>query len=259
MRELFLALLAPVVLIGSFARADDKPAADKAKAEQAKARAILEASIKAHGGEAALGKFVAAYGKMAANDFVDDKKIPHTMELYIEGCDKMRLVTCDGNDKKPKSIEVVNAQECWYKEGNKPPEDMSVQLQAERESVYMNWVTMLVPLLKPDFRLTPLKEITVAGRKAEGILIAHPEHRPLKFYFDKETHLLVKCMRFLKKSESEHEGTEETIWSDFQEVQGTKQAMKASILWDGVEVSDATTTELKFYEKPLDEKLFARP
>ena len=100
---------------------------------------------------------------------------------------------------------------------------------------------------------------TVAGRKAEGILIAHDKHRPLRFYFDKATHLLVKCERTLKKSESENEGTEETVWSDFREIQGTKQAMKASILWDGVEVSDAKTTELKFYEKSLDAKLFARP
>ena len=104
-----------------------------------------------------------------------------------------------------------------------------------------------------------MKEITVAGHKAEGVLFAHDKHRPLKFYFDKETHLLVKSERALTKSESETEGTEETVWSDFQEIQGTKQSMKASVLWDGVEVSDAKTTELKLYEKPLDEKLFTKP
>jgi hypothetical protein len=239
--------------------ASDRAAADRAAADQAKARAILEKSIQAHGGEAVLGKFVAAYGKMAANDFVDDQKIPHVFELYIQGDDKMRLVTYDGNEKKSKSIEVVNGQECWYKEGDNPTVDIGDQLQAERESVYVNWATMLVPLLKPEFRLAPLKEIAVTGRKAEGIRITHDKHRPLKFYFDKETHFLVKAERALKKGESEHEGTEETIWSDFQVVQGTRQAMKASILWDGVEVSDAKTTELKLYEKPLDEKLFARP
>jgi hypothetical protein len=137
--------------------------------------------------------------------------------------------------------------------------DVGDQLDAEKETVYINWATMLVPLLKPGFRLTTVKEISVAGRPAEGILIRHDKHRPLKFYFDKQTHVLVECERTLRKEESENEGTEQTVWSDFQVIQGTKQAMMASVLWDGVEVSDAKTTELKFYDKPLDEKLFARP
>jgi len=34
--------------------------------------------------------------------------------------------------------------------------------------------------------------------------------------------------------------------------------MKASVRWDGVEVSDARRRN-EIYEKPLDEKLFAQP
>ncbi len=260
----FSVLLVLLSLLASTARAGDKAATDKAPSEnaaagQAKARAILEKAILAHGGEAVLGKFVAAYCKVAANDFSDDKKIPHGFEMYIEGDEKMRLLTFEAQEKKPISIEVINGQEGWLKEGDEPAADVSDQLESERETVYINWATMLVPLRKPGFRLSTLKEISVDGHKAEGILISHDKHRPLKFYFDKESHLLVKCERMLKKSESENEGTEETVWSDFQEIQGTKQAMKASILWDGVEVSEAKTTELKFYEKSLDEKLFAKP
>lgn len=118
---------------------------------------------------------------------------------------------------------------------------------------------MLVPLLKEGFQLSTLKDTKVDGRPAEGILITHEKHRPLRYFFDKETHLLVKSERTLSKSESENEGIEETIWSDYRTIQGTKQAMKASVRWDGVEVSEAKTTELKLYEKPLDEKLFAQP
>jgi|SRR5208282_3696839 len=254
MTKTISALSVLVLLLASIAAA-----ADQTTAGQAKARAILEQSIKAHGGEAVLGKYVAAYCKVAANDLSDDKKIPHGFEMYIQGDDKIRLSTFEGKQTRPKTIEVINGREGWLKEGDLPPVDIGDQVESERETIYINWATMLVPLRKQGFRLSTVKDITVAGRKAEGILIAHDKHRPLKFYFDKETHLLVKCERTLKKSESENEGTEETVWSDFQEIQGTRQAMKASILWDGVEVSEATTTELKFYEKPLNEKLFAKP
>lgn len=250
----FSALLLLLSLLASTVTADDHPAADRAKA-----RDILEKAIKAHGGEAALGKFVAAYCKVAANDFSDDKKIPHDFEMYIQGEEKMRLLSFETKGKTPKSIEVVNGEESWLKEDDEPVVDISDQLESEKETIYVNWATMLVPLRSAKFRLSTLKDITVADRKAEGILIARDKHRPLRFYFDKESHLLVKCERTLKKGESENEGTEETVWSDFREIQGTRQAMKASILWDGVEVSEAKTTELKFFEKPLDEKLFAKP
>ena len=124
--------------------ADSSPA-ESSPADQAKARAIVEAAIKAHGGEAVLGKFVGGYCKVETNDFSDDKKIPRTFEMYIQGDDKMRLISYEppenkdkkDADKKSKVIEVVNGKEGWYKTDDEPAVDIGDELEAEaRERVH---------------------------------------------------------------------------------------------------------------------------
>ncbi len=206
-----------------------------------------------------LSKFVATYVKGTEDDLLDGKKSSDNIEPYIRGEERMRFVSADSHDEKNKFIVVVNGREAWSKYNDQPASDISDTLDSWREAVYSEWATMLVPLLHDEFRLSILDEITVAGHKAEGIRIAHDKHGPLKFYFDKDTHLLVKRQRTRKKLGAVYEGTEETVWSDFHEVQGTKQAMKDLVLFDGVAASQGETTELKFFEKPLDEKLFAKP
>jgi hypothetical protein len=42
-------------------------------------------------------------------------------------------------------------------------------------------------------------------------------------------------------------------------VQGTKQAFKVVQSWNGTKTSDLQITEMKLYDKPLDEKLFSKP
>jgi hypothetical protein len=252
---LFSAML---LLVAPIARGDDK--AQVAADEQAKAVKILDQGIKAHGGEAALGKFVACSFKMHGNEFVDDKKVPKNVELYAQGVDKMRSIILDEAGKKPTYIEVINGQEGWVKEGNQEAEELPESTVAsESDEVYLNWATMLVPLKKPGVQLSTVKDETVAGRKAAGILVKAEKHRPFKFYFDAQTHLLVMCEMVSKRDESQDDVVVRLIWSDFQDAQGTKQPMKLSELWDGVEISDGRITELKFYEKPLDAKLFEKP
>jgi hypothetical protein len=47
--------------------------------------------------------------------------------------------------------------------------------------------------------------------------------------------------------------------SDYRTVQDMQQPYKVQTRWDGVKVSDLEVQEIKLYEKPLDEKLFAKP
>jgi hypothetical protein len=69
----------------------------------------------------------------------------------------------------------------------------------------------------------------------------------------------VKYERPFKNAEAGKELVEETVYSDFRTVQGTKQAFKFTTFWDGVKVSEMTTTEFHLYEKPLDEDVFSKP
>jgi hypothetical protein len=228
--------------------------------DQADAKAILDLGIKAHGGEAALGKFVAMYFKVKGTAYDEDKKkTPLSYEWFIQGDDEEQTVSLD-EDNKITEVEVVNGKEGWVKEGDQATENLSgEQLESRREIIYLNWATMLVPSKTEGFRLSLLDETTVAGRKAVGILVSHDQHGPLKLYFDKETHLLVKYERKFKNVEVGKEFKEECVYSDYKDVQETKQPVKIEVSWNGMKLCDLQISEIKLYEKPLDDKLFVKP
>jgi len=242
-RSVILALV-----FGGAVRADD----------QADAKAILEQVIKAHGGEAALAKPVGFYFKVKGT--IDgDMKTPVSFEWFFQGDDKQRTVAYD-EDKKIVEIEVINGKEGWVKEGEQATEKLSdEQLASRREIIYLNWITMFVPLEGKEFRLSPLDEIDVGGRKAVGILVKHQKHDPVKLYFDKESHLLVEYRRKFKNVEANKDFDELCLFGDYRTVQDTKQPFKVEVSYDGAKVSELQVQEVKLFEKPLDDKLFSKP
>jgi len=227
--------------------------------DQADARAIVDEAIKASGGEAALGKFVAAYFKVKGTGFDADQKIPVSFEWFMQGKDKLRTLLYDDQNKLTE-IEVVNGKEGWVKDDNQTTERLSdEQVAARQELVYVTWATTFVPLKDQEFRLSLLEDTSVAGRKAVGILVTHDKHAPLKVYFDAETHLMVKYQHKIKNAEVGKEFDEECVYSDYRPVQEMKQPFRVVTFWDGVKMTDLTVAEQKYYEKPLDEKLFVKP
>ncbi len=249
MRRTLLAAAVLAIAMSRFARAD----------EQADARAILEAAIKAQGSADAVGKFTGIYFKAKGKDLEDDKWVPILYESYMQGNNKMRTVNYDAQNKV-ESIDVLNGKEGWTKEKDKATESLNdEQIKQRLEMNYLSWATMLVPLRAQEYRLFLLNEIDVAGKKAEGILIHRDGHEPVKLYFDKETHLLVKYEFHYKNADVGQEVDETCVFSDFKTVQDVKQPMKIEQSWDGAKIAELEITEMKFNEKPLDNKLFAKP
>jgi hypothetical protein len=247
-KTFFVTAILAVSLVG-FAIADD----------QADAKAILDAGIKAQGGEALLSKFTAVHSKTKGNWHDGDKKIPVSYESFYDGSDKCRLLSFD-EDNKLTSIEVADGKEAWKKDGDQETETLSGEkLESLRENNYVNWVTMLFPLGAKEFHLSVLDETDVGGRKAVGILVKHEQHDPVRLYFDKETHLFVKLQRKYKNLDDGKVYDVECIVSDYRSVQDTKQPFKMEVLWDKETVFDVVMTEIKLSEKPLDEKLFSKP
>ncbi len=249
MSRLLIAFMALTLALVHVARADD--AAD--------ARAILDQAIKSAGGEAALGKFVAMYYKVKGTEFDGDMKTPISFEWFVQGDNKETSISYDENDKVT-DVQVVNGKEGWTKDASRMTEPMTKeQIEYQQEMIYLNWATMFVPLKAKDFRLSPVGETDVAGRKAVGILVSHDKHGPLKLYFDKETHLLAKYGRKFKDPDSGKELSEERVFSDYRTAQDTKQPFKGETFWDGVKANEFRIVEMKLYDKPLDEKLFSKP
>jgi hypothetical protein len=233
--------------------------ASAAAEDHAGARAILDKAIAAHGGEAALSKIAASRAKFKGTGYQGNEKMPVSYEWAFQGLDKMRTVSLDENGK-PNEIEVLNGAEGWCKEGGKPAEAISeAQRKSRSELIYVDWISYLTPLKGTEFRLTTLPEITVAGHKASGVLVHHPKHDDVKLYFDNDTHMLVKYDRRFDNVDAGKVFDEETTYSEFREVNGTKQAFKIATYWDGTKVCDGSFESIELFDKPLDDKLFAKP
>jgi hypothetical protein len=249
MYKCLLASLSLTLLLNNLAAADG----------QADARAILDKAIAAHGGEAALSKIVASRVKLKGTSYDGTEKSPLSPEWTAQGLDKMRAVSFDDKGN-PDTIEVVNGKEGWIKEAGHDTDAMSeAQLKSRGEMIYVDWITWLAPLKGQEYKLSPLPEKTIADRKAVGILVHHGKHDDIKLYFDRESHILVSYERRFDNVDAGTVVDEHTIYSDYRTVHGTKQPFKMETYWGGVMSSEATATSFELFDKPLDDKLFAKP
>jgi hypothetical protein len=131
------------------------------------------------------------------------------------------------------------------------------QVETQREELYEEWVTCLVPLKDKMFTLSALKEIMVDQRPAVGIRVKSQGHRDISIYFDNETALPVKIESQAKDDQGK-QWKQESFPKDYQTIEGTQYPMKVRILKDGQLYLEAKVADLKFLDK-LDEKLLKKP
>jgi hypothetical protein len=117
---------------------------------------------------------------------------------------------------------------------------------------------MLTPLKHKDLTLSSLGEIKINDRAALGIKIAKKDHPDLDLYFDKESHLPVKCGLRIKEPETEKEATYEWLFSGFKEVAGVKHTMQVVLNRDGKKRLGMEISEVK-PEENVEETVFAKP
>ena len=227
--------------------------------DSADVTAILDAAIAAKGGEARLSKIVGTWVKFKRTRYNGDVKTTGYVETFSQGGERERTALLD-SDYKVNEIIVFNGKQAFVKFGEQAAMELSgEQLAVFRESAYRNWVTLLVPLKAREFRLSAIDDASVHGRSAVGVLVSHDKHDPLKLYFDKETHLLVKQQYMWRNPAKGEDADSEWIYSDFQNVKGMKASFKGEVFLDGLKVGDGTVIERELYDKPLDENLFAKP
>jgi hypothetical protein len=104
-----------------------------------------------------------------------------------------------------------------------------------------------------------LPEAKVGDRAAVGVKVSSAGHRDVDLYFDKMSGLLVKSETRVKAEEMDgKEVSQETVFTEFKEIDGAKVATKFVIKRDGKPYVEAELTDLKPAAK-LDDKLFAKP
>lgn len=245
------ALVGVLFVLTALGRADDNDTI----------KALLDKGIKAMGGEDKIAKYPGLMVKGGGKFYEGDKPVPYTGTWYTQGLDKSRTTTAVDFGKGVKSVEVtvLNGTKGWVKSTGEDTRDLDKDGFAdERDNLYLNYVTSVLPLKGKDFKLTLLPEIKVNNKAAPGILVAQKGRRDIKLYFDKDTGLLVRAERKVRDPDTKKDVTEEVLYSDYKDVDGIKIAMKYATKWDGKNRADAEMTEAKVFEK-VDEKLFEKP
>jgi len=226
--------------------------------DSAAARALIDKGLEAQGGEAKLAKLPAVTAKHKGTFHGLGEKAAFTGEHAMDGPDRQRFIMdlrVDG--EKLRIIQVLNGSKAWIRTNDDTVDVEDDDLAEAKEEAYSDWITTLLPLKDKAFKLSPLGEIMVGKRPALGVKVSSKGHRDNKLYFDKQTGLLVKTVTRVKDDTGE-ELTEETFLSDYQDVQGTRQAAKITVERDGELYLESEITEYRLAPR-LDDSVFARP
>ena len=245
MRQMLAILGAGVlaVLLTASSRADD--------ADQA--RAIIDKAIKAMGGEEKLAKFNSHTWKTKGTYYGMGDGVPYTANYAVQWPDKFRF------EVEGFMIQVLDGDKGWVQTMGDTREYNKEEMDQQKEDRYAGWVTQVLPLKDKSFQLSLLGETKVADKPAVGVKVSHKDHQDVNLFFDKETGLLVKSEHKTKaQEEGNKEVNQESLYTDYQEVEGVKVPMKINMLRDGKKFVESETVEIKPVEKH-DEKTFTKP
>src|SRR5262249_34314589 len=207
-RHVCTALALGVLLAtGSFGRAD----------EQTEALKIVDAAIQAAGGAAKLDKLKTVTLKGKGMVHAPNEEGTFTVEGTVRGLDRFRLdLDVNINDGMQKLLIVFNSDKGWGKFGDRT-EDLPAEaiplVKAELHAIRM--AQMLTPLKDKGIKLSPRGEMKSAGRAGVGIKIVKKALPDVDLYFEKKTHLPMKCELRVKERNAAQEALHEWSFSDF--------------------------------------------
>jgi hypothetical protein len=226
----------------------------------AETKALLERALEAAGGEATLARLPASIVKGRTTVHTEDGPMQVIGQLFSQGATLSRNVTESEKDgKKIREVVVLNRDKGWRKVDNEATEDLEKDaLRDEQEMAYAGWVASLAPLKGKNFKLSLLGESKVGDRPVVGLEVKQAGQPTIKLFFDKKDSMLLKLERRARSADTGKEVTEELLFSDYKQVQGTQQPMTIKTREDGKLVEEFRCTEIKLLEK-LDDKLFQKP
>ncbi len=221
-----------VVLAGA-ARADDS------------ARSVIDQAIKARGGESH-AKAVQIKTKGEFFGF-GDMGIPYTAEITTQWPDKQKTaVEAELNGQKLQIVTTVVGDKAWRRQGDDTVEMSKEQAAEQKEGLYAEWLGTLAPLAQGgDFKLTPIGDKKIDNHSTVGVAVTSPNHKEVKLYFDRDTHLLIASERKVTDERSGDEVVQEVLYSDYKDFHGLKHFAKMTIKRGGKKFVEAQITDVK--------------
>jgi hypothetical protein len=159
--------------------------------------------------------------------------------------------------KNATRIEVITKDAGWLSMNGKVRSLTADQLAEIYEGMEAEKAVNLLALKGPGYQITPLDESLVANRPAVGIKVARAGHRDVLLYFDRDRGYLVK-MQMRTKGMGGGEVEQETLYADYHDYDGIRNANKVTTTRDGQLFLEAQTTEFKAVEN-MPDSVFARP
>ena len=232
-------------------RADDaKPAKPDARA-----MAVIEKAITATGGAEALTKYPVSTAKVKGVLSQQGIEADFTGEVTYQAPDKFRLeLDADIAGMKLKILQVASGDKARMTiDGQSKPLDDNEKAEI-RASAAVADIATLAPLAKGKYA------VKSEGEEGEFAVLSvtGKDIKEIKLYFDKATGLLTKTSRkAIVEPGSTAEVLEETVLSEYKDIQGVKTPTKSVVTHDGKKFITMTALETKYSDKPADAKAFA--
>jgi outer membrane lipoprotein-sorting protein len=240
---------------------------------QAEAEAILNKAMKVLGGEDKLTKlntFVVKSREKTTVSGVEKQSIESTHSYEFP--DKMRF---EYKAQAPRmkgaleGVQVFNGEHAWCFTGGTTIELPNDHLMYFRHYPFHEFPVRLLPLLKgKDYKLTLVGDAKVEERRATVIMASREGAVDMKYFFDKDSGLLLKQEYLYTRSEDSGDPQRaspddpkamkvEILYEEYKESGGIKYPSRSVRLENG-ETRVGEITEFKIVEK-FDEKTFAKP
>jgi hypothetical protein len=223
-------------------------------AEEGEAQQIMIDAIEAIGGAKNLARVKAiSWSTHSEFSLQDDKKGRCKWKNVVQWPDKFHYESDDG------STLVLNGTKGWLIVSNRVSDWDLDRNRSILISFRVDWMSkLLLPISAAPFSLKTIGATKVDGRAAVGVQAEWKHWPAVKFYFDKETKLLVKSEVRMKGHPSGPEMCFETLYSDYRSVNSVKFAHKHVVRRDSSVIADDQVSELRILEK-IDPQLFVRP
>jgi len=234
--------------------------ASGARAARARdASAVIDKGIQALGGQEKLDKVKAASWTSKGTFTFGGSDNAATFRHTVQGLDHIRE-EFEGNfgGMQVKGVGVLAGDKGWrFFAGMKMTLDKDA-LADEKRSLYLTFIPMtLVALKGSGFKTEGIPEIKVGDKPAAGLKVTAPDGKDFSLYFDKESGLPVRMVAKVSGFGGQP-FTQETTYSDYQDMGGIKKAMKISSKRDGEKFIEEQITEFKVLDQ-VDPKTFAEP
>ena len=221
--------------------------------------AIVAKGIKAIGGEAKVAKAAGLSRKMKGTINFGGMESEFSGEWVFQGIDRYKSeFNSEFGGNKFQAVTVFDGKKGWRKFGDTKLEIDENGAATEKRNAYLQLTPQSVWLLKnKDFAVEAAGEEKVGDKPALVVKVTGPDKKDFKLSFDKESGLPLKVVATVLGFMGE-EFTQETLYSNYKDFDGVKQATKIEVKRDGETFVSQEVTEFKLLEK-VDPKTFAEP